>query len=69
MYFLFPEHLGLYTFTLDALAIRSFCHTHHRRHHSLVCISCYQSRHLQSLVSIFPALHQRRTLPAKRDGH
>jgi hypothetical protein len=25
---------------------------HHRRHHSLICISCYQSRHRQNLISI-----------------
>jgi hypothetical protein len=27
---------------------------HHRRHHSLVCTSCYQSRHSQNLITIFP---------------
>jgi hypothetical protein len=26
----------------------------HRRHHSLVYISCHQSRHRQSLISVFP---------------
>jgi hypothetical protein len=27
---------------------------HHRRHHNLVSISCYQSHHRQNLISIFP---------------
>jgi hypothetical protein len=28
--------------------------SHHRRHNSLVCISCYQGRHRQNSISIFP---------------
>jgi hypothetical protein len=42
---------------------------HHRRHHSLVYISCYQSRHRQTLISNFSASHERRTRTVKRDGH
>jgi hypothetical protein len=42
---------------------------HHRRHHSLVCISCYRSRCRQNLISFFSALNERRTRAVKRDGH
>jgi hypothetical protein len=42
---------------------------HHRRHQSFVCISCYQSINSQNLISPFPASHERRTSPVKRDGH
>jgi hypothetical protein len=41
---------------------------HHRRHYSLVCIFCYQSRHCQNLISMFSASHERRTRTVKRDG-
>jgi hypothetical protein len=41
----------------------------YRRNHSLVCIYCYQSRHRQNFISIFSALHKRRTRTVKRDGH
>jgi hypothetical protein len=27
---------------------------HQRHHHSLIYISCYQSLHLQKLISVFP---------------
>jgi hypothetical protein len=42
---------------------------HHRLHHGLICISSYQSRHRQNLISIFSASHERRTSTVKRDGH
>jgi hypothetical protein len=42
---------------------------HRRSYHSLVCISCYQSRHRQNLITAFPTLHERRTRAVKRDGH
>jgi glucan phosphoethanolaminetransferase (alkaline phosphatase superfamily) len=42
---------------------------HHRRHHSLVCISWYQNLHCQNLTSFFSESHERRTHTVKRDGH
>jgi hypothetical protein len=39
---------------------------HHRRHRSFVCISCYQSRHRENLISTFPASYERRTRQAWR---
>jgi hypothetical protein len=42
---------------------------HHRRHHSLVCISRYQSRHCQNLILISLASYKRRTRRVKRDGY
>jgi hypothetical protein len=39
------------------------------RHHSVVCISYCQIRHLQNLISIFSASHERRTRTIKHDGH
>jgi hypothetical protein len=36
---------------------------------SLICFSCYQSRHRQNLISVFSASHKRRTRTVKRDGH
>jgi hypothetical protein len=41
----------------------------HRCHHSLIRISCYQSRHFQNLISVFYASHGRPTRPVKCDWH
>jgi hypothetical protein len=42
---------------------------HHRRHHILIFISCYHSRHNQILISIFSASHERGTSTVKFDGY
>jgi hypothetical protein len=42
---------------------------HHKRHHTLIYISCYQSRHRQNLISIFSVSQERHTRTVKRDGH
>jgi hypothetical protein len=40
-------------FPTPALAKRRLARPHHRRHHKIVCISCYRSRHYQILIAVF----------------
>jgi hypothetical protein len=42
---------------------------HHRCHHSLICISCYQSYHCQTFISIVSAVHKLHPCAVKHDGH
>lgn len=41
----------------------------HRCHKSLLCISCYQRRHHQNLISICSASPERLTRAVNRDGY